>query len=130
MRFDEVRVGDTVRVHAEFNDGTRIKSEFTVTYTDEYVFCNEHVGVNSDSRNRKSLSIERVARKPKVGDLMTGAQVQRLPNHAVFLDVWNKPRTVFDGKSYGPGLTVEAALDLHDLRDPVYRLIYLPGGGN
>lgn len=132
MMFDEVREGDTVRTREVFEDGTVFETEFTVERVNRFgdYFDNGYVSVHEEVLGRKSLSIELVHRKPKVGDLLTGAQVQRLPNHAVFLDVWNKPRTVFDGKSYGPGLTVAAALDLHDLRDPGYRLIYLPDEEN
>lgn len=135
MEFNEVRVGDTVRAREVFDDGTVVESEFPVTYLDTYddFFGNDYNYVSKYNTGRKSLSIELVSRPttpPKVGDLLTGAQVQGLPNHAVFLDIWNKPRTVFNGKSHAPGLTEEAPLAMHDLREPIYRLIYLPGEEN
>lgn len=131
MEFNEVRVGDTARVLAEYTDGTVIQVAFTVTYVQSTMFGNSHTYVRQHKTGRKSLSIELVSRPaspPKVGDLLTGAQVQGLPNHAVFLDVWNKPRTVFNGKSYDPEIHVGSFLSTHDLREPIYRLIYLPEG--
>lgn len=137
MEFNEVRVGDTVRAREVFDDGTVVESEFPVTYVDtygyDYVFGNDYNYVRKYDTGRKSLSIELVSRPtapPKVGDRLTGAQVQGLPNHAVFLDAWNKPRTVFNGMSYDPGIHVGSYLSTHDLRDPVYRLIYLPDEEN
>lgn len=135
MRFDEVRVGDRVRTHAEFTDGTVIKSEFTVTYVDTcgYVFGNDHINTRSDNSDRKSLSIELVSRPmtpPKVGDLLTSEQVQALPNLAVFLSARGVPSTVLNGMSYAPGFPAGVPLSYHDITDPVYRLIYLPDEEN
>lgn len=128
MKFEEVRVGDRVRTRQVFSDGTVFEAEFTVEYVNGYCdyFGNSYSSVHKEASERESLSIERVSRPPKVGDLLTGAQVQALPDHAVFLNAFNKPRTVLDGKSYGPGLPVGVSLSFHDFTDPVYRLIYLP----
>lgn len=135
MKFDEVREGDRVRTHAEFTDGTVIKSEFTVTYVDTcgYVFGNDHVNTRSDNSDRKSLSIELVSRHtppPKVGDLLTSAQVQALPNLAVFLSFKGVPSTVLNGKSYAPDFPAGVPLSYYDFTDPTYRLIYLPEEDN
>lgn len=76
MKFDEVRVGDTVRTRAEFTDGTVIETEFTVTYVNSYAFGNAYTGIHASLDGRKSLSIELVSRPPKVGgpsDRRTGS---------------------------------------------------------
>ena len=135
MEFNEVQVGDTVRAREVFNGGTVIESEFPVTYLDTYdgVFGNGYNYVRKYSTGRKSLSIELVSRHtppPKVGDLLTGAQVQRLPDLAVFLGPNGVPRTVFNGMSYSPGLPEGDPLSYHDFTDPIYRLIYLPDEGD
>lgn len=134
MTFEEVRVGDTVRAREVFDDGTVIESEFPVTYLDTYddVFGNDYNYVRKYNTGRKSLSIELVSRHtppPKVGDLLTGAQVQRLPDYAVFLNSRGVPRTVLNGMSYAPGYK-EAPLRYYGFTDPTYRLIYLPEEDN
>lgn len=128
MKFEEVQAGDKVRTRAEFTEGTVLEAEFTVTYVNSVAFGNAYIGIHASLDGRKSLSIELVSRPaplPKVGDLLTGEQVQALPNHAVFLDTHNKPRIVFDGMSCARGNT-EDPLYFHDITDPTYRLIYLP----
>lgn len=136
MTFDEVREGDTVRTRQVFDDGTVVESEFPVTYVDtygyDYVFGNDYNYVRKYDTGRKSLSIELVSRPtapPKVGDLLTGAQVQSLPDLAVFLSYHGVPRTVFNGMSSGP-VFPETSLSFHDFTDPTYRLIYLPEEDN
>lgn len=135
MKFDEVRVGDTVRTHAEFTDGTVVDTEFTVTYANSRYkyFGSTYATIHKDVSDRESLSIELVSRPtptPKVGDLLTGTQVQALPNLAVFLSSRGVPRTVFNDKSYAPGFPVDAPLSYYDFTDPTYRLIYLPEEDN
>lgn len=111
-----------------------IDTEFTVTYANSRYkyFGSTYATIHEEASERVSLSIELVSRSappPKVGDLLTGAQVQTLPDFAVFLSAWNVPRTVLNGMSYAPGYADEP-LRFHDHRDPTYRLIYLPEEDN
>lgn len=133
MRFEEVQVGDRVRTRQVFSDGTVFESEFTVEYSYCDYFGNSYSSVHKEASDRVSLSIELVSRPappPKVGDLLTGAQVQALPDRAVFLDVWNEPRTVLNGMSYASGFPSGVSLSYHDFTEPTYRLIYLPEEDN
>lgn len=131
MEFNEVRVGDRVRTREVFEDGTVFETEFVVEFVNSYCdyFGSAYVSVHKEISERESLSIERVHRKPKVGDLLTGAQVQRLPDYAVFLSSKGVPRTVFNGMSSGPDFP-ETSLSYHDFTEPTYRLIYLPEEDN
>lgn len=135
MMFDEVREGDTVRTHAEFTDGTVIDTEFTVAYANSRYkyFGSTYATIHKEVSDRELLSIELVSRSappPKVGDLLTSAQVQALPNLAVFLSFKGVPSTVLNGTSYAPGFPAGVPLSYHDFTDPTYRLIYLPEEDN
>lgn len=132
MTFEEVRVGDRVRTRQVFSDGTVFESEFVVEYVNSYYFGNSYSSVHEEASERVSLNIELVLRPtppPKVGDLLTGAQVQTLPDYAVFLSSKGVPRTVFNGMSSGPDFP-ETSLSFHDFTVPTYRLIYLPEENN
>ena len=131
MTFDEVRAGDRVRTRQVFEDGTVVETEFVVEYVNGYCdyFGNSYISIHKEASERESLDISLVSRPPKVGDLLTSAQVQALPDHAVFLDIHNKPRIVFGGKSCAPYFT-EAPLSYHAYTEPTYRLIYLPEEDN
>ena len=128
MTFDEVRAGDRVRTRQVFEDGTVVETEFVVEYVNGYCdyFGNSYISIHKEASERESLDISLVSRPPKVGDLLTGEQVQTLPDYAIFQNAYSKPRTVLDGRSYGPGRPVGVPLSFHNFTEPTYRLIYLP----
>ena len=127
VKFEEVQVGDRVRTRQVFEDGTVVETEFVVEYVNGYCdyFGNSYINIHKEASERESLDISLVSRPPKVGDLLTGEQVQRLPDLAVFLSYRGRPLTVFKGLAYSPVFTADP-LSYYGSAEPTYRLIYLP----
>lgn len=87
--FEDIRVGDKIKVVDNYEGGDLVWRNFTVKRIEYGVLygASANVGVNSntpDSASRYWYLVERPKTTFKVGDTITGEQVTDLPDGAVF----------------------------------------------
>lgn len=127
ITFDEIRVGDRIRVRKVHHNGTVTEAEFTVHYKDQDIAFDD-AGIGCVPINPRQVAtitlLDRPAPTPRVGDSLTFEQIMTLPDNAVFLDYTGQPRVV-----KGPhtvGASGRTPREFHNVPGVHYRLVYLP----
>lgn len=128
ITFNEIRVGDRIRVRRVRSNGTVTADEFTVDFKDHNAACDDAGICYAHTNSRHVITITLLDRPapptPRVGDSLTPEQIMALPDNAVFLDCMGRPRVVKGPHTVGASGQTSRAF--HNSFGGHYRLVYLP----